>query len=79
VRAEGPLGDAEMLRRFESGERVAARLELSAGGWLRSREAGMDVMGDGALVPYAGAIRKRRLAPGGGQDAFDAIREALAG
>jgi hypothetical protein len=68
-----------MLRRFEAGERVAARLELSAGGWLRSREVGLDVMGDGELVPYAGAIRKRQLAPDRDQDAFDTIREALAG
>jgi len=58
---------------------VQARLELSAGGLLRGREAGLDVMGDGALVPYVGVIRKRRLEPGRGQSAFDAVREALMG
>ena len=34
-------------------------------------------MGDGALVPYTGVIRKRRLEPRDGQRAFDAVREAL--
>ena len=39
---------------------------------------GVDVMGDGALVPYAGVVRKRRLEPRDGETAFDAVREALA-
>jgi hypothetical protein len=56
---------------------VHARLELSAGGLLRGGEAGLDVMGDGALVPYAGTIRKRRLQPHRDQSPFDAVREAL--
>ena len=36
-------------------------------------------MGDGALVPYTGVVRKRRLEPGRGESAFDAVREALTG
>jgi hypothetical protein len=70
ARAEGPLDSLKMLRNFEPGERVAARIEVSAGGWLRGREAGVDLMGDGRLVAYAGgrgrvrcrAARTRRLA-----------------
>jgi hypothetical protein len=58
---------------------VHARLELSAGSLLRGREAGLDVMGDGALVPYTGVIRKRRLEPGRDQSAYEAVREALTG
>jgi hypothetical protein len=52
-------------------------LELSTGGVLRGREVGVDVMGDGALVPYAGVVRKRRLEPRDGGTAFDALRTAL--
>jgi hypothetical protein len=67
-----------MLREFEPGERVAARVELSTGGWLRSREAGVDVMGDGSLVAYAGGMGRRRLEPRQGESAYDAVRRELA-
>ena len=79
IRDEGPLTTVRSLRNFEPSQRVHARLELSTGGVLRGREAGLDVMGDGALVPYTGVIRKRRLEPDRGQSAFDAVREALTG
>jgi hypothetical protein len=79
IRGEGPLTVVKALRDFEPAQRVHARLELSTGGVLRGREAGIDVMGDGALVPYVGVIRKRRLEPGRGRSAFDAVRQALAG
>jgi hypothetical protein len=79
VRAEGGLDEVKTLRTFEPSERVAARLELTGPGVLRRPEAGVDVMGDGALVPYQGAIRKRRLEPRRGQSPFDAIHDALRG
>ncbi|HXF00346.1 MAG TPA: hypothetical protein VN458_08355 [Solirubrobacterales bacterium] len=79
VRREGPLTRVNTLRDYEPGQRVHARLELSTGGVLRGREAGIDVMGDGALVPYVGVIRKRRLEPSRDRSAFDAVREALTG
>ena len=78
IRSEGPLDQISAIRDFEPEQRVHARLELSTGGLFRGREAGMDVMGDGALVPYVGVVRKRRLEPAPGESAFDAIRGALA-
>jgi hypothetical protein len=77
VRRAGPLREVKALRDYEPGEQVHARLELSTGGVLRGREAGVDVMGDGALVPYVGVVRKRRLEPGDGETAFEAVRGAL--
>jgi hypothetical protein len=77
IRSEGPLDEVSAIRTYEPGQRVHARLELSTGGFFRGREAGVDVMGDGALVPYAGAVRKRRLEPARGESAFDAIRREL--
>jgi hypothetical protein len=77
IRIEGPLDEVGALRDFEPGQQVHARLELSTGGLLRGREVGLDVMGDGALVPYTGVVRKRRLEPRDGETAFDAVREAL--
>jgi hypothetical protein len=77
IRREGPMSDINALRDYEAGQRVRARLELSTGGLLRGRDAGIDVMGDGALVPYAGFVRKRELEPGDGESAFDAVRVAL--
>jgi hypothetical protein len=77
VRAEGPLDSVSMLRDFEPGERVHARLEVSGKGLLRAPTAGVDVMGDGRIVPFAGGLRRRELTPRRGGDAFDAVREEL--
>ena len=77
VRGEGPLDAVSAFRDYEPGQRVAARLELSTGGWLRGREAGVDVMGDGTVVAYSGGIRKRPLDAGQGRSAFEAVRAAL--
>ncbi len=55
---------------------MAARLELSTGRIFRSRDAGLDVMGDGRLVPYAGGIRKRPL-DADGDSAVRGDQEAL--
>jgi hypothetical protein len=78
IRQEGPLKEVNALRDFEPGQQVHARLELSTGGVFRGREAGLDVMGDGDLVPYVGVIRKRRLEAEDGTSPFEAIRAALA-
>jgi hypothetical protein len=77
IRDEGPLQEVRALRDFEPGQQVHARLELSTGGVFGGREVGIDVMGDGGLVPYTGVIRKRRLQPRDGETAFEAVREAL--
>lgn len=77
VRDEGPLDSVSMLRDYAPGDRVAARLEISRGGMLRGSSAGVDVMGDGSLVPFAGGVRRRPLPTGG--DPFDAVRAELEG
>ena len=74
IRGAGPLGSVKAFREYEPGQRVAGRVELSTGGWLRGRDAGVDVMGDGSLVPYAGGLSKRRL---DGESPFDAVRREL--
>jgi hypothetical protein len=77
IRRVGPLEEVSALREYAPEQRVHARLELSSGGFLRSREAGIDVMGNGALVPYRGVVRKRTLEAPDGGSAFDAVRRAL--
>ena len=77
IRREGPLREVSAIRDYEPGQRVHARLELSTGGPFRGREAGLDVMGNGVLVPYVGVIRRRPLEPQSGESAFDAVRAAL--
>jgi hypothetical protein len=66
-----------MLREFKPSERVAARLELSTGSWLRGHAAGVDEMGDGSVVPFRGGIGRSELEPRGGESAFDAVRRYL--
>jgi hypothetical protein len=77
IRRDGPLADINALRDYEPRQRVHARLELSTGGFFRGRDVGIDVMGDGSLVPYSGVVRKRQLEPAEDETAFDAVREAL--
>src|SRR5436190_23079419 len=59
IRREGPLEETNAIRDYRPGQQVHARLELSSGGLFRGREVGLDVMGDGSLVPYEGVVRKR--------------------
>jgi hypothetical protein len=66
-----------MLRTFEPGDRVAARIELSTGGMLRGRSAGVDLMGDGALVAYSGGIGRRELEVSHGESLVAALRREL--
>jgi hypothetical protein len=77
IRSEGPLEGVKMFRDYAPDQRVHARLEVSGPGRVRRPEAGLDVMGDGRLVPYRGAIFKKRLEVADGQSPYDAVRESL--
>ena len=77
LQAEDELPAVRMLRDFEPQQRVMARLEISSGRLFRRREAGVDVMGDGSLVPFRGGILRTHLDPPRGTDYRDAIIEAL--
>lgn len=76
VLGEGSLKEIDSIRTFTPEQQVAARLEITAPGVLR-REAGMDVKGDGTLLPYTGAIRKEPIELKDGQDPYDALSEEL--
>ena len=78
IRGAGPLETRKMIREFEPGAQVAGRVEISAGGGFlrRGAEAGIDVMGDGRFVAYAGGTRRAELDPGSGGP-FAAVRKAL--
>ena len=78
IRSAGPLDARKMIREFEPGDQVAGRLEISTGGFLhRGRDAGIDVMGDGRFVAFAGGMRRAELSPGEAGP-FEAVRGALA-
>lgn len=77
IRSAGPLRDRKMIREFPAAQQVAGRVEISSGSLLRrGRDAGVDVMGDGRLVPFSGGIRRRELDPGD-DGPFEAVRRAL--
>jgi hypothetical protein len=78
IRREGPLKEVNAIREYGPGQRVHARIEISSGRLFNRREAGVDLMGDGALVPFVGVVRKEPLEPGDGESPFDAVRTALA-
>ena len=79
VLTEGRLGTVRMLREFTPDQRVHARIEISGPGLLRGPEGGLDVMGDGAVVAYTGAVRKREVGGETLDEAFDRLRERLGG
>ena len=78
VLAGEKLGSVSAFREFGPEQRVHARVEISGKGLMRGPEAGIDVMGDGSLVPYRGAIGKRRLEAGTLDEAIERLRESLA-
>jgi hypothetical protein len=79
VRRAGNLPPVSFIRDYEPSQRVHARVEITAPGFLRRETAGIDVKGDGTLVPYAGAIFKKPLEPQRGETEIDAARRALSG
>ena len=77
IRSQGPLEPRKVFREYEPEVQVAGRVEISTGGFMRSgREAGIDVMGDGTLVPYEGGLRRSELDPGR-DGPFEAVRKVL--
>jgi hypothetical protein len=77
IRSEGPLRRVQSLRDYEPGDQVAARLQLSTGGLLRKKAAGVDVRGDGTFVPFRGGVVREELDPTDHDTPFDLVRETL--
>jgi hypothetical protein len=77
IRAEGPVERAAGFKDYEPRDQVHARLQLSTGGLLGKRVAGVDVRGNGEFVPYRGGVRREELDPSGHETPFDAVRETL--
>ena len=78
VRREGRLPAVTMLREFTPDQRVQARVEISGPGLFRSPEGGIDVMGDGSVIAYTGAIRKEPIEADSLDQAVEHLRVALA-
>jgi hypothetical protein len=79
VRREGGLPEISAFRDYAPDQRVHARIEISGPGLLRTPEGGLDVMGDGSVVSYRGAIRKHPLGATSLDEATERLREALGG
>ena len=77
VLREGRLGTVSMLREFTPDQRVQSRVEISRARLMRGPEAGIDVMGDGAVIAYTGALNKRALEADTLDEAFECVRDAL--
>jgi hypothetical protein len=77
IRAEGRVKGVSALRDFGPEQRVHARLQLSSGGVLRKRVAGIDVRGDGTFMPYRGGVAREELDPTDHDTPFDLVRETL--
>jgi hypothetical protein len=69
-----PQVERALGREYEPGEQVAVRGELRGPGRLR---AGVDVRGDGTVVPFVGVVRRRPIAIDDGEDAWSAFRREV--
>jgi hypothetical protein len=75
--SEGGLGPISALRDFSPEQRVHARIELSGRRFLRGPAGGIDIRGDGSVVPYTGQVRKQPLEASTLDSAIEGLREAL--
>lgn len=67
------------FKRFEAAQQVLARLEIAGPErWFPSVRAGADVHGDGSTAAFRGGIRRVPLEQRAEEDAFAALRRALA-
>lgn len=73
-RADADAVGGSLMRRFQPGDRVTARLELAGGGV----KAGVDIRGDGTAVPFTGRLRRREIERSDGETVYDALRRAVA-
>ena len=78
VRREGNLPSISAFREYRPGQRVHCRIEVNGPGVLRPPSGGVDVMGDGSVVAYAGAVRKDVIPADTVDEALDGLRDALA-
>jgi hypothetical protein len=74
---EGRLGTVSMLREFTPDQRVQSRVEIGRDRLFGGRDAGLDVMGDGAVIAYRGGISREPLEADTLDEAFELVREAL--
>ena len=76
---EGRLGTVSMLREFTPDQRVQSRVEISANRFFTGPQAGLDVMGDGAVIAYTGGLNREALDADTLDEAFERLRESLGG
>lgn len=77
IRDEGGLPEVSAFKTYEPSALVEARLEISTGGVLRGKDAGIDVMGDGGIVAFRGGVTRKPIETTDGQTPFQAIEAAL--
>jgi hypothetical protein len=77
IQREGGLPTISAFRKHTPDQRVQARIEISGPGFFRSREGGIDVMGNGNAIAYTGAIRKEPIEADSLDGAFERLQSAL--
>ena len=73
-RADAESVGGALMRRFEPGDQVSARLEVSGPRRLR---VGVDVRGDGTAVPFTGRLVRKQVERRKNESAYDALRRVV--
>jgi hypothetical protein len=71
--ADAEAVGGSLMRRYEPGDQVTARLEISG----RGLRVGVDVRGDGRAVPFTGRLMRGEIVREEGENAYEAVRRSL--
>src|SRR3954463_14805327 len=71
--ADAETVGGSLMRQYEPGDQVTARLEISGRGLL----VGVDIRGDGRAVPFTGRIMRGEIERREGENSYDAVRRSL--
>ncbi|MGA7397098.1 MAG: hypothetical protein WBW62_06575 [Solirubrobacterales bacterium] len=74
---DDPLDTVKAFRDYTPDQLVKARIEIAGKGFFTPPTAGVDIQGDGGMLPFSGGVIRKPLQANSRKQVFAAIRQAL--